>query len=314
MDRAFAQLEPFLSDAHSKLLEWFFGPGAWTFGRSTCGAIIDRLQMYSFGSDPCEVCKGTGFRGGWSYGDEAALKLTKVEELAALIGVYEPAARKRWEDGDPDGSCLPCRGTGWHARVTRRRVIGQITVRPKASDSHGMGYTPGDYALQHYAIACRRLDIVSAADPRAAAVLEAFYGDWGARWADTVEGRLFAIYPFTAAGHKLMRMSAEKAKLEDCELRPDELLGVEFALQRQKPNRRRGDLFTAARDQAKRVLGEACQAWNASESEVRRARVAQRELEEKTKRDSRIREILSQQNDADEQWEDAAAVEEEIAS
>jgi hypothetical protein len=103
---------------------------------------------------------------------------------------------------------------------------------------------------------------------------------------------LFAIYAFTPAGHKILRMSHEKVVNKDNELRPDEVLGVEFSLQKQQPNRRRGDLFTAARDQAKRLFAEACRAWNAAESDFAVRQLQLQEALEKSVRDDRVRKLV----------------------
>lgn len=310
-----------LSGRDAELLEWFFGPGTWTFSRSTSGLIIERLEMYAYGSDPCEACNGTGFRGGWSYGDEAEKKRSRAEELAALLGI-EAHPDKSHRDYDRDATCDACRGSCVEARTSRRRQNDEVTVWPSGEDPHGASYSMMEMSLQKYGIACRRLSIVATLNHRAAAVLEAFHGDWGARWAGGIlsEGRIFAVYPFTPAGHKLIRMSRDKASLEDAELRPDEVLGVEFSLQRQQPNRRRGDLFKAAREQAKRTYAEACRTWNASASDFGVQQLALVLNLDKRRRDAKVRAVLASEqarlvNETNLLYPEAAPVAiEEIAS
>src|ERR1051325_3733046 len=114
MNQPDKQVPATLSEEHARLLEWYFGVGRATFGRSTCGPIIERLQMYAFGSDACAECNGTGFRGGWSYGTTP--KRTRAEELAALLAV--PRSPRE----DPDARCERCKGSGVTARPSRRRA------------------------------------------------------------------------------------------------------------------------------------------------------------------------------------------------
>lgn len=275
-----------LSEQHAKLLEWFFGVGRATFGRSTCGAIIDRLQMFAFGSEPCGECNGTGFRGGWSYGD--APGKSRARELADLLGVNGKKRKHR----DPDARCERCKGSGVMARTSVRHAREQLTARPRSTKSEGGGYTPTDYALQHYAIACRRIDEVNRFDPRAVVILEAFHGDWGGRWAGTDKGRLFALYPLTAAGQKLLKMSRKKAQLENYELRPDEVLAVEFSLQASQPDKLRGELLKSAMEQSKRALAQASRSWNACEPGIERDRRIRREEKRREKRNERILELV----------------------
>jgi hypothetical protein len=285
-----------LSGEHAALLEWYFGDGRVTFGRSTCGGIIDHLKMFSFGSDPCKACggdrvtgePGSGFRGGWRYGDlPRQLDDTETNKLLSLLEIERnnPAARD-----SADAQCASCCGFGVIARTSRRHSREPTTVKPRPESSTGGGYLPTDYALQHYAIACRRLNMLSG---RTVGVLESFFGDWGGRWADTKNGRLFALYALTAAGHKLLRMSQKKAQLENAELRPDEVLGVEYELQVTQPNRQRGDLFTAAREQARKLIDKASRDWNSSEPLRERERRQAKEAKRKTARDARIRELIA---------------------
>lgn len=278
-----------ISPKDAELLEWFYTVGRSTFCRSLSGAIIERLQMFSFGSEECPKCNGTGFRGGWSYGEECK-ESTDGEKLLALI-VEQSKDKKKYAKAD--ACCAVCRGSGVQMRTTRSRAKEAVTVQPKTQQSQGAGYMPTDFALQHYAIACRRLDIVHQKHHKSGIFLETFHGDWGGRWADTDNGRLFSLYCFTAAGHKLIRMSREKGSVESKELPPHEVIGTEYTLQLAQPNDIRRDLFNAAREQAQRLLTNAWRVWNESEPASAKWRDDREDMLEKRIRDSRITEILS---------------------
>lgn len=140
---------------------------------------------------------------------------------------------------------------------------GPITARPTAEVRAAPGHVPDDVALDTYARVSRRLLAVEREWWLAAVVLERFFGDTGARWADSDEKRIFALYPLTRAGGKLLRVDA-KAHPDRVEMRDDERIGVLSALEKMptQSKRTRRLLLMSCEKQAVALLAEAGRLWN----------------------------------------------------
>ena len=140
---------------------------------------------------------------------------------------------------------------------------GPITARPTAEVRAPSGHVPDDNVLTQYARVSRRLLAVERAWPTGAVVLERFFGDTGARWADSDEKRLFALYPLTRAGQKLLKADA-KAHPDRVEMRDDERIGVLSALEKMptQSKRTRRLLLMSCEKQAVALLAEAGRLWN----------------------------------------------------
>lgn len=204
-------------------LDWYFGEGGATFERSTFGAQLAHAELFARTTRPCFDCGGVPES---TYGGEVGGS-----------GFTESGTE-----------CRGCRGIGWI--VCDQRASGPLTVRPKAPPHHESGYWPGHDALVRFATMSRVVKAVAAAKAVLAGALRAYYGDQGARWGLTKNGRIFAVYPLTAAGQRLLKMSRRRSEVV---LQDDEVLGVEQEIQRSQPNDIRRLLLDRA-DREARVL------------------------------------------------------------
>ncbi len=224
--------------ADEAALSWFFGKGTTVFERSTFGAMIEQLDREAHTSRSCFACKGTGIAG--SDGGEQW-----TEEL--------DEGRKKivWGNGN---WCHKCRGIGC-VPVRKGASSEAVSVNVDDSAGHSGGYLPNDEALTRFAVMSRRVSLM----PRTAAIIfAAYFGDAGARWAPTGNGRLFALYPLTEAGQKLLKSVQSEG---DLDLPPHERLGVLVELDRLQPKGNRRALLNAAASQALELLEAASMSW-----------------------------------------------------
>lgn len=203
-------------------LEWYFGPGRGQFERSTFGGIIDRLIMASAVSTKCSKCES---------------------------GILETG---EW--------CPRCKGVGFTTRTKQKERIPRdpkdaITARPTCENREEHGYTPDDRALHRLARVSRRLDRMTVTHRM---VLEAYYGDRGAKWGRTRFTRMFAVYSLTAAGTRLARLSAATSQQD---MAPDERLGVEAEVDKTQTRRDRRALLDKAGVEAVTMFVAAGDAW-----------------------------------------------------
>jgi len=234
-------------------LVWFLGAGQCAFERSNFGAQLDRIANSAEVTVRCQRCDGDG---------------------CVDVGTVNA----RW--------CPRCKGIGHHARARENRVMprhGHVRCsKCRGSGSAGGdpclwcggdGYVeidpvfptgfqfqalpqPRDAAITRYAGVSRTLARVHDASERAYAALVAYYGDQGARWALTARGRLFALYPLTQAGKKLL---AGNRNAEG--LRAAEQLDVLMTLDGIQSKRERRALFLLADEQAREMLSRALATW-----------------------------------------------------
>lgn len=129
-----------------------------------------------------------------------------------------------------------------------------------AKDEHYAGYTVADIVLTRFARVSRRLRLLEASNPLMCSVLEAYYGDSGARWGREKVGRLFAVYPLTKGGKALIA-SVRKRFSTSVDIRDDELIGTETDLQLRQPNDMRRKRLEKIRDEAEALLLAAHKAW-----------------------------------------------------
>jgi len=153
------------------------------------------------------------------------------------------------------------------AEVQRRRPNAPppdaVTARPTGSSRDEAGYTPDEAALRRYAHISRRLAALERRDPRSAAVLCAYYGDQGARWARTDLGRLFALWLLTCAGRALLERSDADMRRRKAQVAaaPLERLANEAQLERVRPQPGRRALLDRARCESLAMYRSACQLW-----------------------------------------------------
>lgn len=140
---------------------------------------------------------------------------------------------------------------------------GPITARPTAELQSPPSHEPDDKALTRYARVSRRLIAMEKEWRLGVVVLETFFGDVGARWADSDQKRLFALYPLTLSGKRLLKADAKRHP--DRLAMPDhERIGV-LALLERKPGQSkqaRRVLLMQCEKQATALLSEAGRVWN----------------------------------------------------
>lgn len=226
-------------------LGWFFGKGLAAFERSTFGAMIERLAMDAHTSRSCFTCRGTGVAGS-DGGPVWTEKRSKGEEKPSKGEEDVVWGAGNW--------CPKCRGVGCiPVRKTNQRH--SVTVQITAEAHDGLGYVPNDAALTRFAVVSRRLGFVPLDLARA---LATYFGDVGSRWAPTGNGRLFALYPLTEAGKRLLRSTEDS---ESVDLLPHERLNVLVELDRLQAKGARRVLLDAAASQAIELFEAAAEAW-----------------------------------------------------
>jgi len=218
----------------------------------------------------CPSCRGTGAgaverramrrpRCSWckpepvSFTDENGVT-TKIELVAAR---------------PPTHSCPNCLGAGDEP----------ITAKRTQKDDEGGGVIGDDSGLTNFAITSRRMDVIKKRSAALFAAGEAFYGDTGARWALTENGRIFALYHLTNAGKRLARWDGQKKKqkgqppptkkqtraerlaADSVHLTAQERIGVQAAIEKRQPNSDRRKLLAEAHDQAVDLYRRFCSAW-----------------------------------------------------
>jgi hypothetical protein len=128
-------------------------------------------------------------------------------------------------------------------------------VVPITHHAEEPSYTPDDYALVRLGRVSRRLRELRRDD---AIVLQAYYGDIGARWARTKAGRIFALYALTETGQAYC---IEQARKDPEHVRADERIASLANQQRRTPNGRRKRMFVEMHQQATKLLSHAADAW-----------------------------------------------------
>lgn len=219
-------------------LSWHLERGLIAFERSPFGAMLERVELFGFGSIRCSKCLGSGVRrrsGNW---------------------------------------CTPCNGTGalaygldWSTNVDE--------VMPANDDSgSGRGYVPDDSMMARYAIVSRRLGMLP---ERLRAVGEAYHGHAGLRCSDAHAWRMVAVYPLTPAGKRLIRMMPNTYTTDEERERyhaspPYERAFRHVASERIKSDPNRRQLIEAAEQQATELYLAFVDAWEATrEASGRRA-------------------------------------------
>lgn len=237
-------------------LQWYFGVGMAAFERSPMGAMIDRLDLLANhrerrckkcenGALPngrdCPACKGTGF-------------LARFQAAA-------PPLRTGY------CRCPTCKGRGEHAGKVcsqcdgDRYISEDVNAYANPDHAEASGYLPDDTSLQRFAWVSRRLALLPGM--LHAEVLEAFYGDAGARWGLTRHGRILALYPLTRKGSAwsaAARKESEKHR-KSSDLSPSEILGVQAELEKSQPKRERRAALDTCERQAKVLYVQAVRAW-----------------------------------------------------
>ena len=158
------------------------------------------------------------------------------------------------------------------------RTAGSISAKPTAEYRNVAVHAPDDKALTKYGDISRLLMLLEGKSALACAVIEALYGDLGARWAPTKHGRIAALYHLTEAGKRLLECDDRERvakKQPPATLAPHLRMANEIepartgaTVSRERSERRRAGLMRAER-QAVVMRAEAFGAWNAVRAEQR---------------------------------------------
>ena len=248
-----------IPSVEESLLEWYFGPAQALFERSTCGAMLYRLEADSMVSTECKRCGGKGIL------EEADI----TPEIQRCIPCKGPADRNTNKPACPwcwNGTgvvregcwCRRCRGTG-HTPVRKKRGD-RATVRVKAHSS--VCVEVDDVALRKYAKVSRRVGELYENSREMLEVLAAYYGLVGACYGRGKRGRIFAVYALTPCGHKLVKRAQKRSLDDGTQLQAYQLIENEAEADRQAPDPNRTALLNQADEQARRLLKEASRAWN----------------------------------------------------
>lgn len=252
------------------LIKQFFGRYQVAFERSTAGATLERAELHGK-LRPRDPDTGKD------------VFVSNDEQLVKLEQKY-PAARE--------------------PRIAGGRIVycdREVTAYPTAEMRAEGGYEIDSEVLIRYALVTRRLMALERQHKLSVQVLEAYYGDRGARCSEPrrdddgklipAVGQLVALYPLTAAGRELLRLSEEPStprvgKKSQKKQRPRFHL---TALERmenivRQPQGRQHELLALAQRQATALLHEACERWNTIAGKHRvdianRAKVARRWVE-----------------------------------
>ena len=264
-------------------LGWYFGPGQSCFERSTFGVVLERQRALACHEARCRSCKGTGFKGGTS----AKSARDEYSTLNVLFTETEMQALRAKLD-DLDSQCPSCRGSGAvlshksggnHSQTSSYRCkrckgaagkldcpdcrgAGYVECNPVrvASSSRGeSGYEVDGATQERYSRVSRQLQSIG---PINASVLQAYYGDIGARW-QSRPGRIFAVYPLTAAGKNILGMPPPKMDDgQDAEtLSPDRRIKIQYDLEALQAGGERSWLLRCAEAQARMMHSTALEAW-----------------------------------------------------
>jgi hypothetical protein len=255
------------------LLEWYFGPAQALFERSTCGAMLERLDADRMVSTECKACGGKGIL------DET--DITPANQRCVPCDgprcdephQQRPACQWCWMGSGEvkEGCwCRRCRGTGWTA-VAKGRNSSKITVRPKSTS--GAGFEVDDIALRKYAKISRRVNELYENDRENLNILAAYYGFAGLRFGrdpNNRRGRIVAVYALTPSGQKLVKRG-QKFGLDNGEtLMAYQIVENEIEANKLSPDRNRSALIDAADEQARKLIKRAAIAWNLTRP-IRRA-------------------------------------------
>lgn len=230
------------------LLDWYFGRGQAAFERSTCGPMLDRAKLFSLKKDP----------------DEPE---TPAERARRHRRRPKPKKPTTGTDQANEGGKTAHSGSEKKWDPLEHYYSTGLTARPTGGHSPEVRDAPNDKDLFRYAEASRRVSAIAAVDPTAAAVLQAYYGDQGARWGRTELGRIVAVIPLTEAGRELLRRADERSKKRGgkASTAPEaEQVATELHVLRVQPAASRGVLAERARNQALALYARALSLWRAS--------------------------------------------------
>lgn len=243
-------------------IEWFLSTGTSAFWRSTFGPTLDRQHSAYYDSEGQRIPTA---RETWDRAIDARQRPIAYM-LDAALGPHTAAEAEEMLPPHP-----------WH------------TTQP-LSEEHGAvdRYEVDDATLVRFARVSRRMRIIETQAPTLHATLVAYHGNTGSRWALEAppSGRLVAVYPLTTTGAKWVEALIAREQSDRTEhdaamgkwraaraagrnapmpaspppmldLRPDERLANEAALQRTRATDIRRARLVRVEREATELVGRA---------------------------------------------------------
>lgn len=173
-----------------KELTWYLSDGISIFERSTCGAILDKLELESCTSQPCKKCGGGGI-----VNEPFKCKDPKdpAREITILLGAW----------------CSKCKGIGVEPVFLNKaeQELAHSGDWSENSDRDGARGSVPDETLVRFAHVSR---LLTAVPPDVRAVIELAYGDEGEELSHGLKGRHWAVMPLTEAGKELLSQERDR--------------------------------------------------------------------------------------------------------
>lgn len=166
----------------------------------------------------CPACKGSG-------AVECRTRKRRYDKMFTTVRCGRCRGTGSAYAEDYDDTCPACREfrgrgemtTGYTVPITARATGSSKkgTAPPRVPEGDGeASYMPDlEGQIERYGRQSRRYERLRKTHPIAAAALAAFEGEEGSRWAMTKWGRIFALWPLTKPGRKLIQRGRE-ASLE----------------------------------------------------------------------------------------------------
>jgi hypothetical protein len=181
--------------------------------------------------------------------------------LGGMLDAVERYAPRYHERFEPEVPIAPPKD---HARNCWCELCKpSLDAKPTAELKEATREGPDEERLSLLSHVSRRLSVVRKADPLSFQVLEAFYGDSGARWVarDKKFSRLDAVLKYTASGRAQIDRDKKKSRGAKLELSDDarlENIAADVENVVVKPR------IDQARMEAVSLYDRACEAWNAT--------------------------------------------------
>ena len=226
-----------------KELTWYLSRGISIFERSTCGAILDKLELESCTSRECRICHGEGI----------------VDEP---FDCPDPKDRARTITVQLGAWCRRCRGIGVepvHLSTDEQKLV--ESGEWATTDREGSRSQVPDETLVRFAHVSRMLSALPL-DTRTA--IEAAYGDEGEELSHGLKGRHWALTPLTAAGKQLLAAERDRKATVGVTVpeRPVQCLVSLADLPKDKNHPERRELLAKASSQAEKMLQLAEATWD----------------------------------------------------
>jgi hypothetical protein len=256
------------SDHATELRSYFRTGGTDKFSRSTASGMLDRAELYSAATRPCERCGGHVHKGTWVETDGAGNQTEVTDPIPDQAGCgFVPSGSKRNKavsqknaellalmgietDQVPisaDEVCPDCRCHGWV--VCGVHAVGPLTARPSMTAHHGEPVAPNmDIDLHIAAICGKRLERADVLFALASGALSSFYypGSLG----------IGSLWHLTPAGKKMLKGNSTNTS-------PEQFFAARRVAQESNKDPNVSRQFAACDEQAKAIMSAACRAWNA---------------------------------------------------